>query len=299
MTLVIMAAGMGSRFGGPKQVEPVGPNGEFILDYSVYDAIKAGFNKVVFIIKKEHQKIFDETITKRLNGKIDIEYVYQELDNIPKDVKVPVGRTKPWGTDHAILCAKDKINEPFIIINADDFYGRDSYVKAIDFFKNSDIENECAVISYPYGITSSKFGSVKRAVIELDGDYVTKLTESKITTKGNLAECVPLDGSAEFTIDVNAPVSMNLFCFKKSFLELLEENFNKFIHQDEEKLLTEESIISETVQKYLKSKKIKLKNIVSSGIWTGVTYKEDLPELKRTISKLINEGEYPINLWEN
>ena len=298
VTLVVLAAGMGSRFGGPKQVTPVGPNGEFILDYGVYDAIKTGFSKVVFIIKKEHQEIFDETIGKRVNGRINIEYVYQELENIPEDVKIPEGRTKPWGTDHAILCAKEIINGPFVIINADDFYGRDSYKKAIEFFKTSTDDNEGAVISYPYGITSSEYGSVKRAVIELDGDYITKLTESRITTDGDLANCIPLDGSKEFQIELTHPVSMNLFCFKKDFLELLSDDFDEFIHQGEEKLQTGELILSETAGKYLANGKLILKNIVSNGLWTGVTYQEDLPKLKETITKLINDGEYPDNLWD-
>lgn len=300
LTLVVMAAGMGSRFGGPKQITPVGPSGEFIIDYSIYDAITAGFNKIVFIIKKEHREVFKETIDKRINkdNNIKIEYVYQELENVPSDVKIPKERVKPWGTDHAILCAKEKINGPFVIINADDFYGRDSYEKAVKFLQEETDQNTGAVISYPYGITASEFGSVKRAVIELDGDYIKELIESKITTNGHIANCEPLDGSPSFTISLDHPVSMNLFCFKEKFLDLLEADFNEFIHQDEEKLLKGELVISETAQKYLKSNKLKLKNIVSNGIWTGVTYKEDLPKLKETINKLISDGEYPDNLWQ-
>lgn len=297
ITLVVMAAGIGSRFGGPKQITEVGPQGEFIIDYSIYDAIKAGFTKVVFIIKKEHESIFKQTIEKRIDNRIKIEYAYQELENVPSDVKIPKGRTKPWGTAHAILCAKDKITGSFVIINADDFYGSDSYEKAIKFFNESTDPNEGAVISYPYGITSSPFGSVKRAVIELQGDYITELIESKIETIGNIAKCVPLEGNQPFTIELNHPVSMNLFCFKQNFLQDLEEDFNEFIHQDEESLLTGELVISETAQKYLHLGKLKLKNIVSSGIWTGVTYKEDLPKLQSTIKELIEQGKYPSNLW--
>ena len=296
-TLVVLAAGMGSRFGGPKQVTPVGSRGEFIIDYSIYDAIKAGFTKIVFIIKKEHREIFKETIDKRVGDRIKIEYVYQELDNVPSDVKIPKERVEPWGTDHAILCAKDKIKGPFVIINADDFYGRDSYKKAIEFLRTSTDEKEGAVISYPYGVTSSEYGSVKRAVIELEGDSITKLTESKITTIKDMAECVPLDGRATFKIELTHPVSMNLFCFKEDFLRLLSNDFDEFIHQDEESLLKGELILSETAQKYLKTGELKLKNIVSNGIWAGVTYKEDLPKLQQTIKKLISEGVYPENLW--
>lgn len=298
LTLVVMAAGMGSRFGGPKQITPIGPSGEFIIDYSLYDALRAGFNKVVFIIKKEHHEIFKETIDKRVKDKIKIEYVYQELENVPSDVKIPEGREKPWGTDHAILCAKEKITGPFIIINADDFYGYDAYEQAIKFLSDSTDPKEGAVISYPYGVTSSEFGSVKRAVIELEDDYITNLIESKIQTEGNIAKCEPLDGTEQFSIQLDHPVSMNLFCFKKEFLKLLEQDFDEFIHQDEERLLKGELVISQTAGKYLKNKELKLKNIVSSGIWAGVTYKEDLPKLQNTINDLINKGEYPTNLWD-
>lgn len=297
MTLVIMAAGMGSRYGGLKQIEPIDEYGNFIIDYSIYDAIKAGFKKVVFIIKKEHYDFFDKTISKRIKDKIEIEYAYQELDNIPNDVKIPEGRLKPWGTVHAILCAKEKIDGPFAIINADDFYGRDTYEKAIKFLNEKTEEKENAVISYPFGITSSEYGSVKRAVIELEGDYIKDLIESKIVTEGNIANCYPLSSNNEFTIELNHPVAMNLFCFKKEILEMLDKDFGEFIHQDEEIISKGELIISETLQKYLKNDEIKLKNIVSSGIWAGVTYKEDLPKLQKTINNLINEGEYPINLW--
>jgi len=299
ITLVVMAAGMGSRFGGPKQITPVGTSGEFIIDYSIYDAIKAGFDKVVFIIKKEHREIFKATIDKRVKDKIKIEYVYQDLENIPHDVTIPKERIKPWGTTHAILCAKEKINGPFIIINADDFYGRDAYEKAIEFLKESKDENEGAVISYPYGITSSKYGSVKRAVIEVENNYITELIESKITTEDEIANCEPLDGSKSFKIKLDHPVSMNLFCFKENYLKILEDDFDKFIHQPEEKLLKGELVISETAQKSLKEGTLKLKNIVSSGKWTGVTYKEDLPALQETIKKFTDSGEYPNNLWNN
>jgi len=297
-TLVVMAAGMGSRFGGPKQITPVGPSGEFIIDYSLYDALRAGFNKIVFIIKKEHREIFKETIDKRVKDKIKIEYVYQELENVPSDVKIPEGRVKPWGTDHAILCAKEKIDGPFIIINADDFYGRDSYEQAIKFLDDSTDPKEGAVISYPFGVTSSEFGSVKRAVINIEDGYITELIESVIKTDGKTGTCAPLDGSKEFVIDMDQPVSMNLFCFKKDFLKLLEQDFDEFIHQDQEKLLKGELVLSETAQKYLKKGELKLKNVVSSGIWAGVTYKEDLPKLQNTINDLIKKGEYPTNLWD-
>ena len=174
-TLLIMAAGMGSRFGGLKQIEPVGPNDEFIIDYSVYDAVKAGFTKVVFIIKRENEQIFKETIGSRVEGKIKVEYVFQDMDNLPEGYEVPEGREKPWGTAHAILCAKDTIKEPFAIINADDFYGRDAYMVMIKALKENIDKNRCVIVGYEAGTTLSENGSVKRAICEMENGKLTKL----------------------------------------------------------------------------------------------------------------------------
>ncbi|MCQ2910569.1 MAG: NTP transferase domain-containing protein [Clostridia bacterium] len=299
LTLVVMAAGMGSRFGGPKQIMPVGPNGEFIIDYSVYDAIKAGFSKVVFIIKKEHKDVFDNTITKNLRNKIKVSYAYQDLSFfVPNDATVPADRTKPWGTTHAILCAKDQIDGPFAIINADDFYGRDAYIKAAEFLKNSTDEKEGAVIAYPFDITSSKYGAVKRAVLDVKNDYIVNLTESKVEIDGDNAHCEPLNGQSAFFVPKNHPVSMNLFCFKEGFLDLLEKDFDEFIHQSEEVLTKGESLVPDTAKRYLASGDLKLKNVTTTGLWTGVTFKEDLPSLKQTISTFIDQKEYPKALWD-
>lgn len=298
LTLVVMAAGMGSRFGGPKQITPIGPNGEFIIDYSVYDAIRAGFNKVVFIIKKEHKQIFDETITKNLRNKIKVEYAFQDINFfVPSDVEIPEGREKPWGTTHAILCAKEKINGPFAIINADDFYGRDAYIKAAEFLKSSEDSKEGAVIAYPFDVTSSKYGSVKRAVLNIKDDYIIDLTESKVETVGEEAKCEPLNGSGAFFVSKNHPVSMNLFCFKEGFLDLMSNDFDEFIHQGADSLVKGESLVPDTAKKYLAKGDLKLKNITTTGLWTGVTFKEDLPELKQTIRNFIDENEYPESLW--
>ena len=178
MTLLIMAAGMGSRFGGLKQIEPIGPNGEFIIDYSVYDAKLAGFNKIVFIIKEENYEIFKETIGKRFEGIIEVEYVFQKITDVPAFVNIG-DRVKPWGTAHAILSAKNKINEKFAVINADDFYDRDAYFKAYEFLKNSK-ENEYAIIGYKAGNTITDAGSVKRGVLEVKNNCLVKLTKSVI-----------------------------------------------------------------------------------------------------------------------
>lgn len=301
LTLVVMAAGMGSRFGGPKQIIPVGPSGEFIIDYSIYDAIKAGFNKIVFIIRKEHQEMFKESIEKRVNGKIKIEYAYQELDKLKEEGIVPEERTKPLGTAHAVLCAQPLVTGPFAIINADDFYGADAYQKVATFLTNSEDENEGTMISYPFITTSSKYGSVKRGVIELtkDGNYVDKITECSILVNGDKANCENLNTGEKFEIELNHPVSMNLFGFKPKFMNMLEKDFQEFIQKDKEYLTNAEIFLPDTAKKNISNGNLKLRNIISEGVWAGLTYQEDLKELKEKINNLINQGEYPTNLWDN
>ncbi len=301
LTLVVMAAGMGSRFGGPKQITEIGPSGEFIIDYSIYDAIRAGFNKIVFVIRKEHEQVFKNTIEKRVNGKILIEYAYQEINNLPIDSNVPKDRTKPLGTAHAILCAKELVNGPFAIINADDFYGYDAYKKVANYLKESDNIHEGVMISYPFIKTSSNFGSVKRGVIELSEDkkYVTGITECSIEIKDTLAHCTNLNTKEEFDMELTHPVSMNLFGFQKNFMDMLEIDFKEFIHNDKEVLKDKEVFLPDTVKKNIANGNLLLRNIVSESVWAGLTYKEDMEDLKNKIHTLIENGEYPNNLWED
>ena len=237
MTLVIMAAGMGSRFGGLKQVEPVGPNGEFILDYSIYDAIKAGYKKVVFIIKEENYELFRETIGKRIEKKIKVEYAFQRIENVPNGVKVPETRVKPWGTSHAILSAKNYINEPFTVINADDFYGYDPFVKIKNFFEENKDENKYAMIGYKTINTMSKNGSVKRGICSKDdNNMLNKLVESSIEEKEGKIIATPLeDKNSEFEITKDTLVSMNFFGFNPSIFKYLEEEMTEFFesHKDD------------------------------------------------------------------
>ena len=291
MTLVIMAAGMGSRFGGLKQIEPVGPNGEFIIDYSIYDAIKAGFDKVVFIIKEENYEIFKETIGKRIEGKIEVNYVFQKNDNVPKEVNLPESRVKQLGTAHAILCCKGTVNEPFTIINADDFYGRDAYMKAAEFFRDND--NDYAMIGYRIGNTLTENGSVKRGYCESENGYLTNLIEASMIEENGKVKISPLDGSKEFYASLNDLVSMNMFCLRPDILDYLEDNFLKFFEENKNNLDTCEYLIPTMIFDKMNKDKTKVKVIDTTAVWHGVTYKEDKESLVKSINELIASGEYP------
>ena len=300
MTLLIMAAGMGSRFGGLKQVEPVGPNGEFILDYSVYDAIKAGFDKVVFIIKEENYDLFRETIGKRIEDKINVEYVFQKIDDVPSFVNVPKTRIKPWGTSHAILSAKNVIHEPFAVINADDFYGFDPYYKIIKFFDNNKNENEYAMIGYNVKNTMSENGSVKRGICSKDeNDYLKNLVESSIEKVEDKIIATSLeDKNNKFEVTNDTLVSMNFFGFHPSLFKYLEDEMVEFFKNHKNDLDSCEFLIPTSVFKRINENKISVKVIDTNEKWHGVTYKEDKEDLVNAINKMIEDGKYPFNLWE-
>lgn len=299
MTLVIMAAGMGSRFGGLKQVEPVGPNGEFILDYSVYDAIKAGYTKVVFIIKEENYDLFRKTVGKRIEDKIDVEYAFQKLEDVPSFVSIPKERVKPWGTSHAILSAKNFVNEPFTVINADDFYGFEPYEKLSNFFKENKNDDEYAMIGYRASNTMSKNGSVKRGVCKKDSNnYLVNLTESSLEYMGDKIIATPLDDTIEkFEIDKDNLVSMNIWGFRPNIFSYLEDEMNEFFKKHTSDLDKCEFLIPDSVFKRIKEEKVKVNVLDTSEKWYGVTYKEDKKDLTDAINKLIEEGKYPKNLW--
>ena len=299
MTLVIMAAGMGSRFGGLKQVEPVGPNGEFILDYSVYDAIKAGYTKVVFIIKEENYDLFRKTVGKRIEDKIDVEYAFQKLEDVPSFVSIPIERVKPWGTSHAILSAKNFVNEPFTVINADDFYGFEPYEKLSNFFKENKNDDEYAMIGYRASNTMSKNGSVKRGVCKKDSNnYLVNLTESSLEYIGDKIIATPLDDTIEkFEIDKDNLVSMNIWGFRPNIFSYLEDEMNEFFKKHTNDLDKCEFLIPDSVFKRIKEEKVKVNVLDTSEKWYGVTYKEDKKDLTDAINKLIEEGKYPKNLW--
>lgn len=292
-TLVIMAAGMGSRFGGLKQIEPVGPSGEIIADYSVYDAKKAGFERVVFIIRKENEDYFKEHIISKFNDKIEVELAFQELSYIPEDVILPEGRVKMLGTGHALYCAQDYIDDDFIIINSDDFYGYDSFLQASKFLdsKNEDYMS----VNYPFYVTMSKYGKVKRGVVKEDNGYIKEIIESEISVDGDKIIASSLVDGDIFEIEKDTPVAVNFFAFRKSFLNVLNQEFDKFIHGDID--LKSEFLLPDILKCGLDEKKFKVRCATSKSKWIGMTYKEDEEDVKKSINELISLGEYPNNLW--
>ncbi|MBW6535592.1 MAG: nucleotidyltransferase [Mariniphaga sp.] len=296
-TLLILAAGMGSRFGGLKQVEPVGPNGEAIIDYSIYDAIKAGFGKVVFVIRESFADAFKEKFDPILKGKIDVEYVFQELENLPEGFSLPQGREKPWGTAHAILVTKNVINEPFCALNADDFYGYNAYKVMAEFLTQSAVPTEYSMVGYKLSHTLSDYGSVSRGICDVDeNDLLRKIVETtKILKKDGKIISIEPDGS-EKKLTGNESASMNIWGFKPSVFPILEEKFTEFLknHINEPK---SEIYIPSVVFDMIQEEKATVKVLKADSPWFGVTYKEDKPRVVAKIDKLIEQREYPKKLY--
>lgn len=297
LTLLIMAAGMGSRFGGLKQIEPFGPNGEFIIDYSIYDAIKAGFNKVVFIIKEENYDIFRETVGKRIEDKIKVEYAFQKLEDIPDGYVLPSTRVKPLGTGQAILSSKNVINENFAVINSDDFYGRDAFMVAANFLRNND-DNNYGLVGYKVINTLTENGSVKRGVCEEENGYLTKIVESSIIKENGVITASPLDGRDSFTMDSNELVSMNMLLFTKTIYPYLEKKFVEFLDKNKNDLEKCEFLIPDVLQDAIDEDYAKVSVLSTTAKWEGVTYKEDKEGVVSAINKLIEDGIYPQDLWK-
>lgn len=299
MDLVIMAAGMGSRFGGLKQIEPINDNGEFIIDYSIYDAIKAGFDKVIFVIKEENYEIFRETVGKRVEKRIDVEYVFQRLEDIPDGYEVPEGRVKPWGTAHAILACKYAVKNNFAIINADDFYGYDAFKVTADFLSHNKDMSSYSLAGYKVKNTLTENGSVKRGVCESKHGYLRNIVESSIEQTPNGIIASPLDGSESFEVDGDQIVSMNMFGFTPALFNYLEKRFVFFM----EKVKTsknpqkEEFLIPDIVAEQIHKGNASVKILNTSAVWHGVTYKEDKEGVVNAIKELTEKGEYPKNLW--
>ena len=297
LTLLIMAAGMGSRFGGLKQVEPFGKDNEFLLDYSIYDAKKAGFNKVVFIIKEENLDLFKETVGKRIEDKIKVEYVFQKQDTIPSWVSIPKSRIKPWGTAHAILAAKDKIDGPFAVINADDFYGRDAFIVIADFLKNMD-NHSYALVGYKVENTLTENGAVKRGVCITENNKLLKLVESNIEKTNGIITATPLNNEPSFIIDSNTLVSMNLLGFDSSVFNYIEDKMELFFKENIQNLEKCEFLIPDILTMAIKENFKTVDILKTNAKWIGVTYKEDKESVQKSINNLIKEGEYPPKLWK-
>ena len=302
MELVIMAAGMGSRFGGLKQLEPIDDNGNFIIDYSIFDAIRCGFDKVVFIIKEENYEAFRNSVGKRVEEKIKTVYVFQNNSNIPDEYHVPKERVKPFGTGHAVLCAKDEIVSNFAVINADDFYGYDAFRAASDFLKTNKNENTYALIGYKAGNTFCSAKSVKRGVCGVSDNKLTSIIESSLEkTENDEIVATPIDGSGAkpFKIDNNQIVSMNLFGFTPNFTSYLEEYFYRFLETNRNNLLSCEYFLPSVVTNLISEHKASVDVINTDAVWFGMTYKEDKEFVKSKIYGEIEKGVYPNNLWNN
>jgi len=300
-TLVILAAGMGSRYGGLKQVDPIGPSGETILDYSVYDAIRAGFGKVVFVIRREIEKDFRELFIDRFRVHIEIDWVFQETGNLPDGFSAPEGRTKPWGTGHAVLMAAGKVKEPFAVINADDFYGYDAFKTLSDYFGSQEKtgSNNYAMVAYELQNTLSDFGTVSRGVCIADENgWLKSVTErTQIERIGETIVYREPSGN-EVQLTDKTPVSMNFWGFTPGFFQHLEEQFIDFMNTNNGNLKSEFYIPS-VVDKLIKNGKEKVRVLSNSGQWFGITYREDKPMVISKINELVNAGSYPASLWKS
>ena len=295
-TLLILAAGMGSRYGGIKQMDSFGPGGETIIDYSIYDAIRSGFGKIVFIIRKDFADTFKKIFEPKLKGKIETEYVYQEMDSFTGDFKLSGERSKPWGTAHAVLCAKDAIKEPFAVINADDFYGRDAFEKAAKFLTGDVNEKTYCIIGYQLSKTLSENGTVSRGVCETDGDSNLTGIVERIKVYREDGKIIYEEGDKKITLPEDTPVSMNFWAFDPSVFSFIQSLFLKFL-QESGSNPKSEFFIPIIGDAFITEKDQNIKVINTSAQWFGVTYREDAPEVKKSIGELISKGAYPQSLW--
>ncbi|HUZ60288.1 MAG TPA: sugar phosphate nucleotidyltransferase [Hanamia sp.] len=295
-TLLILAAGMGSRYGGIKQMDSFGPNGETIIDYSIYDAIKSGFGKIVFIIRESFAEDFKNLFEPKLKGKIATEYVMQEMDSYIGNFEIPEERTKPWGTAHAVLCGKEVIHEPFAVINADDFYGRDAFEKAVKFLNEEVSPEKYCVIGYLLSKTISENGSVSRGVCEVDfeGDLIGIHERTKIFPEEG--KIFYIESALKVPLPPETPVSMNFWGFDPGVFDFIQKLFIKFLQENAENPKAE-FFIPIIGDSFIHEGKGKIKVIPTDAQWFGVTYKEDAPEVKESINRLVEKGEYPEHLF--
>lgn len=294
-TLVILAAGMASRYGSMKQVEGFGPAGETIMDYSIFDAIRAGFGKVVFIIRKEFADDFKTIFEPKLKNRVETAYVFQELDSFTGGFQRPADRTKPWGTAHAVLCAKDVVTEPFAVINADDFYGHNAFENAAAFLNVGCSAKNYAIVGYDLIRTLSEHGTVNRGVCGLDHDGNLATITERINIAKKDGKIICNDGLEPAELSVKTRVSMNFWCFHPSFFAYTQDLFAGFLKEHGGELKSE-FFIPIVADQFIKEDG-KIEVIPTSSLWFGVTYKEDAPFVQHSLGKLISDGEYPTDLW--
>ena len=306
ITLLIMAAGMGSRYGGMKQIDHVDDEGDKIIDFSIYDAIQAGFTKVVFVIKEENLDVFREEIGDRVSGHIKVEYAFQRLEDIPSGCLVPEGRVKPWGTAHAVLSAKDVIDEPFAVINADDFYGRDAFKQAYDFLSSA-VSGHYAMVGYELRNTLTENGTVSRGICQVSENGLLEEVVERTKIRGTDGVAATKIADAEYTLDDgktwvslagDSATSMNFWCFASDFMDGIGEHFERFM-REEVPLNPEkaECYLPTVVSELLAAGKCDVKVLHTSEKWHGVTYKEDKPGLVESIREMKEAGLYPKMLW--
>ena len=296
-TLVILAAGMASRYGSMKQTEGFGPHGETIMDYSIYDAIRAGFGKVVFIIREDFATAFKESFEPKLEGKIKTDYVYQSLDKFTEGFDVAADRVKPWGTAHALLCTKGVVNEPFAVINADDYYGKEAFEQAYQFLTHECDEKTYSILGYELSNTLSDNGTVSRGVCSInENNFLTQINERTKIYRNNTGQIVFEEEGVESPLQEDTRVSMNFMCFAPGFISLCESEFSAFLNK-QGKELKSEFYIPYVAGRFKELGLGQVKVIPTHAKWFGVTYKEDAPGVKASIDQLVNDNVYPNKLW--
>ena len=300
--LVIMAAGIGSRFGkGIKQLAPVGPNGEIIMDYSIHDALEAGFNKVVFIIRKDIEEEFRTVIGNRIEKIAEVEYAFQALEDLPEGFEKPADRTKPWGTGQAVLAAKKVLSEPFMVINADDYYGKEAYVKVHDYLVQEPADDGMLYIcmaGFRLGNTLSDNGSVTRGICHIEDGALTGVTETHDIYKTEKGAETRSEDNQVTELDANSLVSMNMWGLTPEFMDILEKGFVEFLSEIKPGDIKKEYLLPEMIDRLIKAGKAKVDVLETKDTWFGVTYQEDKASVTEAFEKLVKDGVYPENLYK-
>lgn len=298
-TLLVLAAGMGSRYGSLKQIEGIGPSNETIIDYSIYDAIRAGFGKIVFIIRRDIEEDFKTTFGNRFSDKIKVEYAFQELTSLPEEFSLPETRTKPWGTSHAVMMAKDIIKEPFAVINADDFYGAEAFMTMAKYLtsRNEEDSETYCMIGYNLKNTLSKYGSVSRGICKLDNDGFLSEVVERTHIEDTKTGIIFKENNKDYSLTGQEIVSMNFWGFTPSYFKKAEAIFKDFLIDNIDNHKSE-FFIPLVVNDLIQNKKIKLKVLNCNSVWFGVTYQEDKPNVQKELRNLIDKKIYPENIWK-